>query len=56
MDKDVVTAVAKAIDPNITTYGKKRMNTFLSIVRDGMVAYYGAQFFDDYCKKNNIDR
>ena len=55
MDKDVVTTVAKAIDPNILQYGKDRMNTFLSIVRDGMVAYYGAQFFDSYCKKHNID-
>lgn len=55
MDKDVVTTVAKAIDPNILQYGKDRMNNFLGTVRDGMVAYYGAQFFDDYCKKNNID-
>lgn len=56
MDKDVVVTIAKAIDPNILQYGKKRMNTFLSIIRDGMVAYYGAQFFDEYCKNNNIDR
>jgi len=56
MDKDVITTIAKAIDPNILTYGKNRMNRFLSIVRDGMVAYYGAKFFDDYCHKNNIDR
>jgi len=56
MDKDVVTTVAKAIDPNILSYGKDRMNTFLSIVRDGMVAYYGSQFFDNYCRTNNIDR
>ena len=56
MDKNVVVAVAKAIDPNILSYGKKRMNTFLGLVRDGMAAYYGAQFFDDYCKKNNINR
>ena len=56
MDKDVVVTIAKAIDPNILSYGKKRMNTFLGVVRDGMVAYYGAQFFDEYCDKNNIDR
>ena len=56
MDKDVVTAVAKEIDPNILSYGKDRMNTFLSTIRDGMVAYYGAKFFDQYCKDNNIDR
>ena len=56
MDKDVVTTVAKQIDPNILSYGKDRMNTFLSIVRDGMVAYYGAQFFDDYCRRNNINK
>ena len=56
MDKDVVVTIAKAIDPNILLYGKDRMNTFLGTVRDGMVAYYGAQFFDEYCSKNNIDR
>lgn len=56
MDKDVVVTIAKAIDPNILSYGKDRMNTFLGTVRDGMVAYYGAQFFDEYCSKNNIDR
>lgn len=55
MDKDVITTVAMAIDPNILSYGKDRMNTFLGTIRDGMVAYYGAQFFDDYCKINNIN-
>lgn len=56
IDKNIVTTVAKAIDPNILSYGTKRMNTFLSIIRDGIVAYYGTQFFDRYCKENNIDR
>ena len=56
MDKNVVVTVAKAIDPRILSYGKKRMNTFLSTVRDGMVAYYGAQFFDSYCREKGIDR
>ena len=56
IDPDVITAVAKAIDPNILQYGKVRMNTFLSTVRDGIVAYYGSKFFDKYCKDNNIDR
>lgn len=55
MDKDVITTVAIAIDPNILSYGKDRMNSFLGTIRDGMVAYYGAQFFDDYCKINKID-
>ena len=55
MDKLVVTTVAKAIDPKILSYGRKRMLSFLSTVRDGMVAYYGSKFFDEYCKNNNID-
>lgn len=56
MDKDVVTTVAKSIDPNILMYGKDRMQTFLSSIRDGMVAYYGAKFFDNYCQRNNINK
>lgn len=56
MDKSVVTAVAKAIDPNILSYGRKRMQIFLSNVRDGITAYHAAKFFDQYCKDNNIDR
>ena len=55
MDKAVIVTIAKAIDPKILSYGKDRMNTFLGIIRDGMVAYYGAKFFDTYCKENNID-
>lgn len=55
MDKDVVTTVAKLIDPNVVTYGKKRMHNFLATVRDGMVAYYGAKFFDEYCTRNGIN-
>lgn len=56
MDKSVVTTVARLIDPNILQYGRKRMQKFLSNVRDGMVAYYAAKFFDKYCQDNNIDR
>lgn len=56
IDKAVITNIAKAIDPRILLYGKDRMNIFLGTVRDGIVAYYGAQFFNKYCKDNNINR
>ena len=56
MDKAVVVSVAKFIDPNVSQYGRKRMQSFLGTVRDGMVAYYAAKFFDQYCKDNNINR
>jgi hypothetical protein len=42
INKEVITTIARAIDPKILSYGRKRMLSFLSTVRDGIVAYYAA--------------